>query len=126
MAGVTMRTFVKLLPLLALLSGCAQQLLGASQKDCMAIGYEAESYQYRACVQERYSQRLAGFQASMANMSHSFQPPHETSIATAGFGTGYLKSDYISGANRICTYDRMGSAYVMTISAGSSCPISVD
>jgi hypothetical protein len=39
-------------------------------------------------------------------------------------GTAFLRSQSISGLNRICVYDRMGSAYVMTIAASEVCPLS--
>ena len=35
----------------------------------------------------------------------------------------FLKSSYISGMNRICVYDRLGSQYVMTLRAVDICPL---
>lgn len=39
-------------------------------------------------------------------------------------GTAFLRSQSVSGHNRICIYDRMGSAYAITIGAAQLCPIS--
>ena len=36
----------------------------------------------------------------------------------------YLKSQYVSGQNRICVYDRLGSQYILTVGAVQLCPIS--
>lgn len=40
-------------------------------------------------------------------------------------GTAFLKYSYVSGMNRICVYDLLGSKYVMTIGAVELCPLSV-
>lgn len=36
---------------------------------------------------------------------------------------GILQSSYVSGLNRICVYDRMGSQNVITIGLAEMCPI---
>lgn len=38
--------------------------------------------------------------------------------------TAYLKSSYISGFNRICIYDRLGSQFITTIGNMEICPLS--
>lgn len=38
--------------------------------------------------------------------------------------TAFLKSSYVSGTNRICIYDRLGSQVVTTIGAAQICPLS--
>ena len=45
----------------------------------------------------------------------------QPSLGRACFGRG----DYVSGFNKICNYDCLGSAYAMTISSTSLCPLTV-
>lgn len=42
--------------------------------------------------------------------------------ATQKPGMAFLRSQYISGQNRICTYDRLGSQEVITVGAFEFCP----
>lgn len=41
-------------------------------------------------------------------------------------GPGFLRSQQRSGFNKICTYDRMGSAYVITVGAAELCPQTIN
>ena len=43
--------------------------------------------------------------------------------ATAG--TAFFVRDYVSGMNRICIYDYLGSQVAITISASSICPLTI-
>lgn len=45
---------------------------------------------------------------------------------SANAATGYLKYDYVSGLNRICVYDVLGSEAAITIRASSLCPLSAN
>ncbi len=45
-------------------------------------------------------------------------------MAGTAKGTAFLRNSYVSGMNRICLYDRMGSAYVITIGMAEMCPLS--
>jgi hypothetical protein len=36
---------------------------------------------------------------------------------------GFLKSDQISGFNRICVYDVLGSMYTLNVKSTSQCPV---
>ena len=38
----------------------------------------------------------------------------------------FYKYDYISGLNRICVYDHIGSEVAITIAAHKLCPTSID
>lgn len=40
-------------------------------------------------------------------------------------GVAFLKYSYVSGLNRICVYDYLGSQYVITIQAAQVCPVQV-
>tara|TARA_X000000950_G_C13475561_1_gene481612 strand:- start:93 stop:494 length:402 start_codon:yes stop_codon:yes gene_type:complete len=39
------------------------------------------------------------------------------------FGSAIYKRSYVSGMNRICIYDNMGSDYTTTIGAAEMCPL---
>ncbi len=59
----------------------------------------------------------------MGGVGRHLQQPGATQ-ATAG-PVGFYKREYLSGANKICFYDRMGSEVVITIPATSLCAISI-
>ena len=40
--------------------------------------------------------------------------------------TAFLKLSYISGANRICIYDNLGSEVAITVKSYRICPTSID
>jgi hypothetical protein len=44
---------------------------------------------------------------------------------TAMAAVAFLKHHYVSGMNRICVYDHLGSQYVTTIPAAQICPVSI-
>ena len=46
-------------------------------------------------------------------------------LSTAEAGTGYLKSQRISGLNRICIYNHLGSDVAITIKSTELCPLSI-
>jgi hypothetical protein len=79
-------------------------------------------------VQQQYQANQTNMQQRFLNASRIMNEGTPSSSTptyggTAG-GTGFLKSSYVSGMNRICVYNRLGSAYVMTIGAAEICPLS--
>ena len=40
-------------------------------------------------------------------------------------GTAFLKNSYVSGMNRVCIYNNMGSTYTYTVKASRMCPASL-
>lgn len=44
---------------------------------------------------------------------------------SAQAAVAFFKYSYVSGLNRICVYDHLGSKYVTTIPAAQLCPISI-
>lgn len=49
------------------------------------------------------------------------------SISSPVFATmGFLKSEKISGMNKICYYDVLGSIYLLNISSISLCPLTAE
>lgn len=99
---------------LFLLSGCTQQLLEAAQRDCQSFGHTEGSYGYTDCVEQRFSARQAQFQQGLRTMGNTptYAPPPQYGSSGAQ-GTAFLQSNYVSGMNRVCNYNRMGSAFVM-------------
>ena len=109
--------------LLLLLGGCAAQMMQGAQNECTAFGYPQGSPAYAQCVQQQYAAKQANFQSSMARLG---QVGQQMSAQPAGGGaTAFLRSQTVSGTSRICSYDRMGSPYVITIGAVDICPISI-
>ena len=51
--------------------------------------------------------------------------PSTNSGGGAAMGTAFLKSSYISGMNKICIYDRLGSQVVTTIGSTSLCAMTL-
>ncbi|QFT57148.1 hypothetical protein [Microbulbifer sp. THAF38] len=45
--------------------------------------------------------------------------------STANAGTAFLKRNYISGLNRICVYDHLGSEVIITIKSTEICKVTV-
>ena len=40
-------------------------------------------------------------------------------------GTAFLKGEYISGMNKICLYDHLGSTVAITIRSVQLCPLTI-
>lgn len=45
---------------------------------------------------------------------------------TANAGTAYLKHQYVSGMNRVCVYNNLGSDYTITIRLTEICPLNIN
>lgn len=70
----------------------------------------------------QYGGTIAARQASDAQLmqlSNQLQQPRATQAPAIGF----LRNSYVSGMNRICVYDRLGSQVVTTIPAAAICPL---
>lgn len=48
-----------------------------------------------------------------------------TFAVVAQAGTAFLQSQYVSGMNRICIYDHLGSQVAITVGAAEMCPLSI-
>mgnify|MGYP003676401464 len=46
-------------------------------------------------------------------------------IVSASASAAFLKHSYVSGMNRICVYDDLGSSVVITIKSYELCPLSI-
>jgi hypothetical protein len=107
------------------IGGCAT--VSQAQNQCASFGFTPGTDEYANCVQQQYQANRADFQQRLLNASQIMNAStgaSESSYGGAG-GTAFLKKSYVSGMNRICVYDRLGSAYVTTIGATDICPLTV-
>ena len=74
--------------------------------------------QYSSTIQARQASDIQALQ--LANQLQQRRPAQSSAPAM----TAFLRHNYVSGANRICVYDRGGSQFVTTIPAASICPLS--
>ena len=118
---------VKLAALAAatLLGGCAQQIFNAAQKDCAAFGFRPGSTEFAQCTQDRYGARQAQIQNSAARLQSAGVAMNGTSAPQSGQPVAFLTGQFVEGQSRVCTYNRMGSPFAMTVGAADVCPISV-
>jgi hypothetical protein len=119
------RTVLALLPLV-LACGCTQQLISAAQRDCTRFGFTAGTPEYADCTQRSFERRQALLMDGLDEMSASgryARPAVVQPIPVAPSGNGVLDRSYVSGLNRICVYNRMGSENAVTIPATSLCPL---
>lgn len=108
------------------LGSCAAQFMHSAQNECSSFGYTAGTSEYAACVQQQYDSDRARFQQGLANASRAMnQQSYTPTYGGVASGTAFLRNSYVSGMNRVCVYDRLGSAYVTTIGAAEICPLSV-
>lgn len=50
-----------------------------------------------------------------------------TTFASLAFaGTAFLKGEKVSGLNKICIYDHLGSEVAITIKATELCPLTIE
>jgi hypothetical protein len=121
-----MRTLVAFLAVVAAssLGGCAHQFLSQAQNECSSFGFTPGTNEHANCVQQQYAAGRARFQQGLLNAQQSIgSSSYGTTTGGAATGTGFLRNSYVSGMNRICVYDRMGSAYAVTIGAVEICPL---
>lgn len=63
-------------------------------------------------------------EAAAAALSGVTQRGQQSGNAGRSQGVAFLKSQRVSGFNRICVYDRLGSEFVITIGSTHLCPLS--
>lgn len=138
-----MRGLVIMAAALTLLSGCATSEQAALQDDATCAGWGAAvgtaSYaqcrtaltQKRAADQAAFAQRLAaaGRAISAASPDAPSQPVRSSAMIehNAPFArtSCFSKGERVSGMNKLCIYDCLGSAHVVTQNAVSLCPLTV-
>lgn len=60
---------------------------------------------------------------SLNILNNSIQHQNNSYSQPSQVGRGFLKSESISGLNKICFYDKLGSGYAITIKATQLCPL---
>jgi hypothetical protein len=106
------------------LAGCAQPFMKLAQSQCAQFGFTAGSTEYAACVQSQYNQNLTRLRDGLAAAGGVLNPHG----AGGGFaprgeeGTRVFKNTYLSGAQRICLYDRSGVPETTAVDAADPCP----
>lgn len=101
------------------LTGCAAQIRQAAEADCASYGITPQSLSYSDCIERRVARREDRImQAAM--------PRGGGSMGQSSGATAYLRSQYVQGTSRVCTYDRMGSPYVVTVGSAELCPITTN
>ena len=83
---------------------------------------------YAGLLQARQQQNQALMLQGLKLMQQGQPRPLYTSPPVGGgsaVGMAFLKGQYVSGVNRICMYDRLGSAVSITVSSTQICPLSL-
>lgn len=124
----TMWTPLAAIALLPLLPACAANLLDAARLDCNAYGFQPGSDAFALCVERGYARRREDL-AALARAAPPPAPP-PTDAPPRQFhppqaGIAFFKSQTVEGMSRICTYERIGGPYVITIHAAEICPLSI-
>lgn len=123
-----MRVFTFLVVAAALSqSGCAEHLMNRAQETCSTYGFVPGTTEYATCVQRDFERRQAGIQRAIQNMSQQGQAPAQQAPVGGGTaqGVAFFKTSYVSGMNRICLYNRLGSQVAYTVGATDLCPMTL-
>jgi hypothetical protein len=118
------------------LSGCAARIMKASQDACSGYGFSTGTDSYAQCVQQEVARRDAAINqaliragSAMQGAGAALQQPYQQQAQPYGGGAAqgmaFLKGSYISGMNRVCLYNRLGSAVAITIGSTELCPLSL-
>lgn len=105
------------------LASCAT--VSQAQNQCAAFGYTAGTPEYTECVQQQYQANQDSFQQRLLNASRIANEGTPSDDGSAIRGSAFLKRSYVSGMNRVCVYNNMGSDYVQTIGAADICPLHI-
>jgi hypothetical protein len=54
------------------------------------------------------------------------ETPHQTPAPVQTAAVCFFKGEQMSGFNRICYYDCLGSAYAITVKATDLCPLTLE
>jgi hypothetical protein len=109
---------------LLLVAGCVTNISSKAAEQCAPVSATAELY--AECVsgvsaelqaKNRNTARILA--AGLGGAANSYQPTGGSS------GAGFLKSSYVSGFNRICVYDQLGSELAVTIGSTQLCPLAL-
>lgn len=137
MNTVMLRPFYLVSAIAGFLAGCANSPLMIAHMDAQEIRtvsnedlcrtytthhgtFAGDSYTVRQEVKRR------GIDCGIPGSLRLLSVPASTyGGVPAGGGTGFLKHDYVSGLNRICVYDQVGSEVAVTVGAADVCPLTL-
>lgn len=103
------------LPSVNINHGARSEELKRRNEDCSAYKEVAAS---RMKADESFDSRLQRMTSQQQN-STSYDNQVKQPVA-------FFKRSYISGFNRICIYDRMGSQFVTTLQSTDICPLTLE
>jgi len=109
------------------LTATQEQKIAYFRDRCMAYGFRPNTTELAQCIADQSTVSKQVARNKMTAVSQSLiaaSNPSSNSVSHSSGGTAFLKSDYVSGLNRICVYDRLGSQYIVTIGSTELCPIS--
>ena len=126
---------------LALFLGAYKQVpVEQARAICAGYGLPPGTSEYADCVKVehkgfelKHEDDLGGYYSVDSGIGTMHPIPQEesepvsplpSSLNYHPFGDRTFRSSYVSGRNRICSYDRMGSRENMTVDATSLCPVS--
>lgn len=100
---------------------CVMKLLEVHNKQVIQQNYQsdAELQKHKAEQAEKNKKILQRFQ-----ILQQLDSGNTNALQSSQRGNAFLKQDFISGLNRICVYDRLGSDDIVTIPSTSICPLS--
>jgi hypothetical protein len=124
-----MKAILGLAVMLAL-AGCTTVTMEQLAAQCDAYGFKRGTADHARCVQQEaraYESRQAAFASRLQAAGAAMQAADSAglsrpSVSTASKATGPLVRESVSGMNRICVYNVMGSASVRTIPSTQLCP----
>lgn len=117
-----------------LLGGCATNFAGKAATQCQAVAAYASAYadcvrSAEAEMQSNHQRTWRAIAAGLGGAASASRPAtgaaDQRTISGSAIGTAFLQNSHVSGLNRICQYNRLGSAYVITVRAAQMCPMTV-
>jgi hypothetical protein len=105
----------------ALLGGCVTNIAAKAAETCRPVPdpWNAECVSKEtARLQEKNRETARILAAGLGGAAQSAQP-------TTARATGFLKSNYVSGFNRICVYNELGSDRVISVGSTELCPLTL-
>lgn len=109
----------------AALSGCAAQIVEASQSACESFGFMPGTDAFSQCVHQEVAMRDDAVNRAALSARGGLQGPQvPASSSAAGLTPGIpiLKSSYLSDGKKVCLYSQAGNEVAVTIAVASVCP----
>lgn len=103
------------------LAACVTNIEEKSAATCATVSSNEQIY--RECLEvvraelDAKNRRTAAIIAAGLTGARSEMPPQPST-------TGFLRREFISGVNRVCVYNHLGSEYFVTVNATELCPLS--